>query len=443
LLEAAEIGGTSLNRGPAPVRTLARAARLVRDWSSWAAFGLEGAPPVPDLHAVLANSARVARHAHDKKDITGQLRSQGVEVIDQLGAVWFAGPHELCAADGRRWPADSVVIATGGHAARLSVPGGENALTYDAVRSLEMLPDDVAVVGGADTGCQLASIFADFGVTVRMLEATPQLLPGADASVSAGLRHAFEARGMRIHTDSRVLALGTDGQRIVVSFSQDGAQRQLSVAAVFAAIGWPANIDELDLEAAGVLAKPHAIPVDAYLRTNVAHLFAVGDVNGQSKLVQSARLEGRVAAWNAINGPTRTATHDVMPSGSFTDPEYGAVGMTEAAAARHHDIVVGIADYDDLLRPVADGQPDGFCKLIVDRREHRILGAHVLGEYSAETVQVVATAMSAGMSIERLAEMPFAFPTFTEGVSMAAQKVCRELGVGRFPMTWSPPGSPL
>ena len=132
-----------------------------------------------------------------------------------------------------------------------------------------------------------------------------------------------------------------------------------------------------------------------------------------------------------------------MPSGSFTDPEYGAVGMTEAAAARHHDIVVGIADYDDLLRPVADGQPDGFCKLIVDRREHRILGAHVLGEYSAETVQVVATAMSAGMSIERLAEMPFAFPTFTEGVSMAAQKVCRELGVGRFPMTWSPPGSPL
>ena len=130
-----------------------------------------------------------------------------------------------------------------------------------------------------------------------------------------------------------------------------------------------------------------------------------------------------------------------MPSGSFTDPEYGSVGMTESQAARDHDIAVGIAWYDDLLRPVADGHPDGFCKLITDRASHTILGAHVLGEYSAETVQVVATAMSAGMSVEHLAEMQFAFPTFTEAVSMAAQKVCRDIGIGQFPPAWSYLGS--
>ena len=115
--------------------------------------------------------------------------------------------------------------------------------------------------------------------------------------------------------------------------------------------------------------------------------------------------------------------------------------MTEKDAAGEYDIAVGIARYDDLLRPVADGRPDGFCKLIADRSSHKILGAHVLGEYSAETVQVVATAMSAGMSVEQLAEMQFAYPTFTEAVSMAAQKVCRKIGTGHFPAVWSYLGS--
>ena len=115
--------------------------------------------------------------------------------------------------------------------------------------------------------------------------------------------------------------------------------------------------------------------------------------------------------------------------------------MTEKEAAQQYDAAVGMARYDDLLRPVADGRPDGFCKLIVDRSNHQVLGAHVLGEYSAETVQVVATAMSAGMSVEQLAEMQFAYPTFTEGISMAAQKVCRQLGTGQFPAVWSYLGS--
>ena len=132
----------------------------------------------------------------------------------------------------------------------------------------------------------------------------------------------------------------------------------------------------------------------------------------------------------------------MVPSGSFTDPEYGTVGLTEDQAAGDHDIAVGIARYDNLVRPVADGHPDGFCKLIADRHSHLILGAHVLGEYSAETVQVVATAMRAGMNVEQLAEMQFAYPTFTEAVSMAAQKVCRTIGIGQFPPAWSYLGPP-
>ena len=112
-------------------------------------------------------------------------------------------------------------------------------------------------------------------------------------------------------------------------------------------------------------------------------------------------MEGRIAAKNAILGPARQATYDVVPSGSFTDPEYGRVGLSEPEAALTHDTVTGLAHYDDLLRPVADGRPDGFCKLIADRASHAILGGHVLGEYSAETVQTVAACMAAGMTVDQ------------------------------------------
>lgn len=437
LLEAELVGGTNINRGPTPVRTLARAARLARDWSSWERFGLHGPRPVPDLDAVLANSARVARYAHDKKDIAGQLRHHGIDLADHLGPVRFTGPHAVVAGDGRSWHADRIVVAVGCRAAPLPVPGGELALTYQDILTLEALPDKVAVIGGADTGCQIASIFADFGADVRLIEAGPRIVPGADASISAALSQAFEAKGMKVITGARVEALEGGGGQVAVRFAPGGPARYTTADAVFAAVGWPASLQDLDLDAAGIDTTPRAIPVDDYLRTNVGHIFAAGDVNGRSKLVQTARLEGRTAAWNAVCGPSRQMAYEAVPSGSFTDPEYGSVGMTEEQAACEHEITVAIARYDDLVRPVADGHPDGFCKLIADRHSHAVLGAHVLGEYSAETVQVVATAMAAGMRVEQLAEMQFAFPTFTEAVSMAAQKACRTIGIGQFPPAWS------
>jgi pyruvate/2-oxoglutarate dehydrogenase complex dihydrolipoamide dehydrogenase (E3) component len=246
---------------------------------------------------------------------------------------------------------------------------------------------------------------------------------------------------MEICTGATVDALQSSHGEVVIHLRRSDVAEQARVEVVFAAVGWPARVEELNLPAAGVSHNRQAIQVDAYLRTSVEHIYAAGDVNGRSKVVQSARLEGRTAAWNAVRGSHREVAHDVVACGSFTNPEYGSVGLSENDAARHHDIAVGIASYDDLLRPVADGHTDGFCKLIADRANHRILGAQVLGEYSAETVQVVATAMSAGMTVEQLAEMEFAFPTFTEGVSMAAQKVCRQIGTGQFPLAWSYLGS--
>ena len=205
-------------------------------------------------------------------------------------------------------------------------------------------------------------------------------MPNADPRISLELERAFVRQGIETHTNTYVNSIRPQENQLVVEHTGASQMVGTVVDGVFFAVGWPPNVEHLGLEAAGIRPQRQGIPVDAYLRTEVDHIFAPGDINGRSMLVPVARLEGRVAAQNALRGPSREVTYDLVPSASFTDPEYGGVGLTEPAATRDHDIVVGIAPYDDLLRPVADGHEEGFCKLIADRNSQRDSGAHVLGD---------------------------------------------------------------
>ena len=437
LLESKRVGGTSINEGPAPVRTLARTARLARDAGSWETFGLRGERPRIDLAAVLANAKRVALYAHEKKHMAEFIGSTGIELIEGVGPARFLDQHTVGVADGRTWQADTFVIAVGGHGRILPIPGAELALTYSDIWSLTALPSSVAVVGGAATGCQLASILEDFGCQVYLLELAPRLIPQEDEDISLALAEAFGKQHMTVITGAQTERLEKSDGGIRLHYLKEGHLENLDVGAVFFATGWPGNVDSLNLTAAGVVSEHSYISVNDYLQSNVPHIFAVGDVNGQSMLVQSARYEGQIAAKNAVLGTYYRCTHEIVPSGSFTDPEYASVGLTEAQARQQYDCAVAVVQYDDLLRPVADNHPDGFCKLIVERRHHFILGAHVIGEYSVEIIQMVAACMASGMKIEQVAELQLAYPTFTEAVGMAAQKLVRELGLAPLPQLWS------
>jgi dihydrolipoamide dehydrogenase len=437
LVERRRVGGTSVNDGPAPVRTLARAARLVRDWSSWETFGLRGPRPVVDLGATLANAERVARYAHARKRMSDHIRAMGVDLVEGAGEARFLDANTVGMADGRVWSTDRVIIAVGGRAARLPIPGAELALTFEDVRSLSALPDRVCVIGAADTGCQVASILADFGCRVSLLEFSPRIVPQADDDISIELEQAFRGRGIEVVTGAGVERLEPLQSGMRVIYRTGDQTRSVEADAAFFAVGWPGNADLIDAAAAGVAVQRGYVVVDDYLRTSVPHIFAAGDIDGHSMLVSSALLEGRVAAENAVLGPRRRIVHEVVPAGSFTDPEYASVGLTEKQARARYDCAVAVARYENLLRPVADGQPEGFCKLIVETGRRQIVGAHVLGEYSAEVIQMVAACMAAGMRVEEVAELQLAFPTFTEGVGLAAQMLVRELGVRPMPQLWS------
>ncbi len=437
LLESKQVGGTSINEGPAPVRTLARAARLVRDVASWETFGLNGVRPSIDLAAVLANADRVANYAHEKKHLAEYLRSTDIELIEGIGPAQFLDQHTVGVADGRTWQGDKIIIAAGGHGRVLPLPGAELGLTYSDIWALKQLPTRIAVVGGAATGCQLASILEDFGCEVYLLEFAPQLIPREDADIAVALADAFQKQNMTVITGAETERLKKVNDGIQLHYRRQNRPASLTVDAVFFAVGWPGNVDSLNLAAAQVLTEGSYIPVNDFLQSNVPHIFAAGDINGQSMLVQSARYEGRIAAENAVLGPYRRFTHEIVPSGSFTDPEYASVGLTETQARQQYDCIVAVTHYDNLLRPVADAHPEGFCKLIVERRRRYILGAHVIGEYSVEIIQMVAACMASGMKVEELAELQLAYPTFTEAVGMAAQMIVRELGLAPLPQIWS------
>src|SRR6478752_5441064 len=279
LIERGRVGGTAFNSGPAPVRTLARAARLVRDWSSWEAFGLRGPRPEVDLAATLANAKGVSDYLYERKRVADHIRTAGVTLIEDAGDARFVDAATIATPDGRTWTADRVIVAVGGRAGRLPIPGAEIGLTYEDVRSLTALPDRVCVIGAADTGCQLTSILADFGCEVTLVEYAPRIVPRADADVSAALERAFRGRGIRVITSAAVHQIDALQTGLRVSYRVGDEAGTLDVDAAFFAVGWPGNADRVDAAAAGVITERGYVMVDAFTATNVPHIFAAGDVD--------------------------------------------------------------------------------------------------------------------------------------------------------------------
>ncbi len=431
LLDRDGLGGACTNDGCVPTRVLAHAARLVREAGQFARYGLVGDAPEVDFPRVLATARETVARIHDKKRLAQHLDAMGVRVLGRGGGVRFADAHTLACADGTTLQARKIILAAGGHARRLAIPGAEHALTHGDVWTMTRLPRSVVIVGGAATGCQLASVFAAFGARVTMLEVGPRLLGVEDEAVSEGIMRAFERRGIevirRIGGIERLERLPDGTLRL--TYKPDGEPREITAEAVMIAVGWTANSADLNLEAAGVECERGYIRVDDSLQTTAPHVFAAGDVTGRMMLVQSATAEGALAAESAVLGPGGRGAHRIVPHGGFTDPEYGSVGLTEAQARAQDDCTVAVVPYAHCDRAVIDGHTEGFCKLIVSQSSHRIVGAHIVGEQAVEIVQLVAAGMAADMWVEQLAELELAYPTFTSVVGLAARRVVRELGV--------------
>src|SRR5215213_9096869 len=253
LIEREHMGGVSTNDGCVPTRVLARAARLVRDAEQFADYGLEGEKPKVDFARLLNRSEHIVDTVHQKKRLRDQLEAADVRVFDRAGDARFLDSNTLALSDGSSVQGEKFILSVGGHARRIPLPGVEHALTHSDVWSMEGLPRSVAVVGGAATGCQLASVFAAFGSRVHLLDAASRLLPGEDGALSRGMTEAFERRGIEVVAgiDGVGRIEQTDGG-LRLSCSRAGEELSFDVGAVVLAVGWVGNLEGLDLAAAGV-----------------------------------------------------------------------------------------------------------------------------------------------------------------------------------------------
>lgn len=437
LVERGRMGGTCTNDGCVPTRVLAKAARLLRDSEQFSEYGLQGPPPELDFEFLLKRTQQVVYSIHEKKQLIGRLNDLGIQVLSEVGAARFIDPNRLELGNGQQLEAKKFVLCAGGRARRLDFPGAEYAYTHSDVWSLKKLPRSVVVVGGAATGCQLASIFEAFGARVTILERGTRILGLEDEEVSRVIADSFRERNVTIVSEiETVERIEKTAEGLSLFYRRQGEIHSITVEAVLLSTGWVGNLADLNLSAAGVETVGPYVRVDDFQRTSVPHIFAAGDITGRMMLVQSANYEALTAAENAALGIGARLKHQIVPHGGFTDPEYGGVGLTEAQARKEYEVEVAVVPYSDLDRAVIDGHPVGMCKLIVSQQTHRILGAHVAGEQALEVVQIAAAGMAADMWVEQLAELQIAYPTFTSILGLAARRIVRQLGVQPLAHEW-------
>jgi dihydrolipoamide dehydrogenase len=435
LITRDEFGGMAANDGPVPVRTLAQAARLIRDARQLGMFGIAVSEPVLDYPRLLERVRTVVHDVRKHSALRAQIDSLQVAVHERAGTAHFIDSHTIETESGLRLQARKIIICTGGLSRRLSVPGFELTATHSDAWSLTSVPSSMLVIGGGATGAQVASIFNAFGSRVELFEAGPRILATEDEDVSAVVADAFRASGIVVHENfGKIESFEKTSSGVRMSFSKDGALDSADAALVVVAVGWAADTARLNLSAVGIeIDQRGFVNVDTYLRTSAPHIFAAGDVIGRMMLVPQATQDGFVAATNAVRGPKMTAGSPVNPIGSFTDPEYAHVGPTEKKARESHIVVTAVVRFDSATRTIIDGRTTGFCKLIVDRATSKILGCHVVGERAVDITQVAAIAIAAGMGVDELARVPLSFPTYTSILGRVAASAARQLNLG---VTW-------
>ena len=431
LIAQDEFGGMAANDGPVPVRTLAHAARLIRNARQLRAYGITIGEPALDFSRLLERVREVVNDVRAHSAFRGQIDSLGAAVHERTGLAHFADPHTIETESGLRLHADKIIICTGGSSRRLSVPGFELTATHSDAWSLTSIPPSMLVIGAGATGAQVASIFNAFGSRIQMFQAGPRILPSEDEDVSTEVAAGFRESGIVVRENfGQIESFEKTSSGVRMKFIKDGVIDCAEAALAVVAVGWVANTAKLELDRAGIETDARGfVRVDSYLRTSAPHIFAAGDVTGGLMLVPQAIQEGFMAGTNAVKGTTMRRKNQVSPIGSFTDPEYAQVGLTEAKAREIHDVVTAVVRFDSTTRTIIDGRTRGFGKLIADRDTYKILGCHVVGERAVEITQVAAIAIATGMRVDDLAQVPLSFPTYAGILGRLAASATRQLNL--------------
>ncbi len=361
-----------------------------------------------------------------ESSVTDLLTSQGVRLIEGTGRLLSEHEVEATTADGTTevLPADVIVLSTG---SRPRIPdwadldGLRVLSTRDAYPPPE-LPDHLIVVGSGVTGVEFVHMFSSFGSEVSLVVSRQQVLPNKDPEVAAVLEQSFIDRGVNLLMGARATGIDRDEDGVKVHI-HDG--RVVEGSHVLLAIGSIPNSEHLGLEAAGIETEWGYVKVDHNCRSNVAHIYAAGDLSGRLPLSSVASTQGRKIAEHAMGrhaGPHRHIDYDKAASAIFTDPEIADVGVAEADAfAEGRKIRVTKVPFSVSPKALINNDPRGFVKIVSDPATGVVMGGSIVGRHAAELISVLALAVSAGLTVGDLVESLFVHPALAEVVGEAAE----------------------
>jgi pyruvate/2-oxoglutarate dehydrogenase complex dihydrolipoamide dehydrogenase (E3) component len=414
VIERHLIGGTCVNTGCIPTKTLVASARTAHVVRRAADFGVTTGPIGVDMGAVKAR----------KDAVSGESRSGVESWLDGMvgctvirGHARFVGPHEV-EVDGRRLAAPRIFINVGGRALIPDMPGVKDVpvLTNTGILELDSVPEHLVVVGGSYIGLEFAQMYRRFGARVTVVEKGPRLIAREDEDVSAAVREILEDEGIAVRVGAECIRFAPHADGVAVGISCEEGAPEVVGSHVLLAVGRRPNTDDLGLEVAGIEMDARGyICVDDQLRTSVDGVWAMGDCNGRGAFTHTAYNDFEIVAANLLDGVDRKVTDRIDTYALFIDPPLGRVGMGEAQAReKGHRVRVGKRPMSRVGRAREKGETAGFMKMVVDADTDAVLGAAILGVGGDEAVHAVLDLMHMGGTAADMRRVMHIHPTVAE-----------------------------
>jgi dihydrolipoamide dehydrogenase len=419
LIERDRIGGTCLNRGCIPTKSLLSDVKLLRSLKQSPVFQslyLEGFDP---LKSMMDRKEKVVEELVKRVEML--LQSQRVAV--KRGHAELLGFHQIVLLNGgekkETIEADVIILAAGSKSKNLPdiPPDGERIITSDEALTLKKIPQEIVIIGGGYIGVEFATIFNTLGSKVTIVEILENILPGLEGELVRNLRRFLERDGIKILTKSKIEDFRSveDGSRMTVRTPQ--GIESIGAEKVFLAVGRIPNLD-LDFSKAGVEFSSAGIRVNRRMEATTPHIYAIGDAIGGTLLAHVAMEEGVVAAENAM-GIDRQMEDDPIPICIFTYPEVASIGLTEKEAKEKGEIKTGRFPFRSNPAALISGETDGLIKVIVDRENDKILGVHIIGREASTLISIASSLMRQGVKSKEFSRFIQAHPTSPEALKEA------------------------
>lgn len=420
VIDRAWAGGTCLNVGCIPTKCWVHSASVLHTVKDADRFGVVvGGDVSVDMGKANRHKEKVVKTMVG--GVEGLLKANGVDFL--RGTAQFVDATTLT-VDGDRIGFKSAIIATGSAPVRPPIPGIDDSRCIDStgILALTEIPKRLLVLGGGVIGCEFASIFAQFGSEVALVEMLPSLVINEEPEASKALTKEMGSLGVAIHTDSRCERIEGGKAGITAYFSGPKGEQSFEADYILVATGRAPVVDGLNLEGLGVeFDQRSGIATDAAMRTNVPNVFAIGDVAGKFQLAHTASREGEVAAENALGHPA-TVDYRAVPRVVYTAPEIAAVGLTEAQAREEYgdDVQVGSFPFSANSRAATYGDRTGFVKVVTEARYGELLGVTMVGNHVSDMISAGVVGIEAESTVETIAYSIQAHPTLAEALKEAA-----------------------